>query len=104
MSSHEQKVNLDTLSKTLALYIYDQVLQLSSCGLGTLPLVLFGVFRYLGLVYQRGEGGSPTQVVLKDRGIQVVLVLYLALCVTLIQQEVHLDLMSTQSIEGSINK
>ena len=95
---------LITASATLmcyALYTIDpfvcQRLQTNGLLL-TLPLVLFGIFRYLGLVYQRGEGGSPTQVVLRDRGIQIVLALYLAICVTLIQQEVHLDLMETQRI------
>ena len=58
----------------------------------TIPLVLLGIFRYLALVYQGGEGGSPTQVVLKDRGIQVIVVLYLALSVGLIQSKLHLAL------------
>lgn len=95
---------LITASATLmsyALYTIDpfvcQRLQTNGLLL-TLPLVLFGIFRYLGLVYQRGEGGSPTQVVLQDRGIQIVLALYVGLCVTLIQQEVHLDLMETQGL------
>lgn len=95
---------LITASATLmcyALYTIDPFVcqRLHTNGLLlTLPLVLFGIFRYLGLVYQRGEGGSPTQVVLKDRGIQIVLVLYLGLCVTLIKQEVQLELMQTQGV------
>ena len=98
---------LITASATLmcyALYTIDPFVcqRLNTNGLLlTLPLVLFGIFRYLGLVYQRGEGGSPTQVVLKDRGIQIVLIIYLCLCVTLIQQEVHLDLMETQGVSQS---
>ena len=94
---------LITASATLmcyALYTIDPYVcgRLNTNGLLlTLPLVIFGIFRYLGLVYQRGEGGSPTQIVLRDRGIQAALLLYLVLCVTLIQQEVHLDLMLTQS-------
>lgn len=93
---------LITASATLmcyALYTIDPYVcgRLNTNGLLlTLPLVIFGIFRYLGLVYQRGEGGSPTQVVLRDRGIQAVLFLYLILCVTLIHQEVHLELMQTQ--------
>lgn len=67
----------------------------------TLPLVLFGIFRYLGLVYQRNEGGSPTQVVLKDRGMQLILALYLLACVTLIHQRVQLELMDTQKVSAS---
>jgi len=58
----------------------------------TIPLVLLGIFRYLSLVYQGGEGGSPTQLVLRDRGIQVIVLLYLALSVGLIQSQAHLKL------------
>lgn len=32
----------------------------------TIPFVLYGVFRYLYLVYARGEGGSPEEVLLRD--------------------------------------
>ena len=97
---------LITASATLmsyALYSIDpfvcQRLQTNGLIL-TLPLVLFGIFRYLGLVYQRNEGGSPTQVVLKDRGMQLILALYLLACVTLIHQRVQLELMDTQKISA----
>ena len=33
----------------------------------TVPLVLYGMFRYLYLVYMRMEGGSPEEVLLRDR-------------------------------------
>ncbi len=33
----------------------------------TIPLVLYGIFRYLYLVYMRMEGGSPEEVLLRDR-------------------------------------
>jgi 4-hydroxybenzoate polyprenyltransferase len=33
----------------------------------TVPLVLYGIFRYLYLVYMRMEGGSPEEVLLRDR-------------------------------------
>jgi 4-hydroxybenzoate polyprenyltransferase len=32
----------------------------------TLPCVIFGIFRYLFLVYRREEGGSPTDTLLED--------------------------------------
>jgi hypothetical protein len=58
----------------------------------TIPLVLLGVFRYIALVYQSGEGGSPTQVVLRDRGTQVIVALYLLTAVGLIEGKVRLEL------------
>ena len=32
----------------------------------TLPLVLYGLFRYLYLVYMKGDGGSPEEILLRD--------------------------------------
>ena len=46
----------------------------------TLPLVLYGMFRYLYLVYMRMEGGSPEEVLLRDRHILGTVIL----CVVLI--------------------
>lgn len=44
----------------------------------TIPFVLFGIFRYLYLVHQREEGGNPTQLLLTDRPLLVVVVLWVA--------------------------
>ena len=52
----------------------------------TIPFVLYGMFRYLYLVYVRMEGGSPEEVLLRDRpmlgtvmvcAILIIAVLYL---------------------------
>src|SRR5207244_9617917 len=37
----------------------------------TIPFVLYGMFRYLYLVYMRMEGGSPEEVLLRDRHMLV---------------------------------
>lgn len=42
----------------------------------TLPFVLYGVFRYLYLVMERGEGGSPTDLLLEDRPLLVTVLLW----------------------------
>jgi 4-hydroxybenzoate polyprenyltransferase len=42
----------------------------------TVPFVIFGVCRYLYLVYQKGWGGAPDEVLLKDRALQVSIVLW----------------------------
>jgi 4-hydroxybenzoate polyprenyltransferase len=46
----------------------------------TIPVVLYGMFRYLYLVYMRMEGGSPEEVLLRDRHILVSVML----CTTII--------------------
>ena len=42
----------------------------------TLPLVVYGIFRYLYLVYKRGEGGSPEDLIFSDVPLLVCLALW----------------------------
>jgi hypothetical protein len=42
----------------------------------TIPLVLYGLFRYLYLIHIRGEVAAPDEVLLKDRPIQLTLVVW----------------------------
>ena len=44
----------------------------------TVPFVLFGVFRYLSLVYQHDEGGRPEKVMLTDRTLIITVMCYVA--------------------------
>lgn len=50
----------------------------------TIPLVLYGMFRYLYLVYMRMEGGSPEEVLLRDRHMLATVVLIIALVITVL--------------------
>ncbi len=43
----------------------------------TIPFVLYGVFRYLYLIHVQGSGGSPEEILLRDKPIMAVVVLYL---------------------------
>ncbi|RMD84739.1 MAG: decaprenyl-phosphate phosphoribosyltransferase [Candidatus Dadabacteria bacterium] len=43
----------------------------------TFPFVVFGLFRYLFLVYRRDAGGSPTDVLLGDAPLQAAIALWL---------------------------
>lgn len=42
----------------------------------TIPHVMYGLFRYLYLVHARGEGGSPEEVLLRDRPMAACVVLW----------------------------
>jgi 4-hydroxybenzoate polyprenyltransferase len=53
----------------------------------TIPFVIYGVFRYLYLVHQKEQGGSPTEILATDRpllltvalwAVTIVLIVYLA--------------------------
>ena len=47
----------------------------------TIPVVLYGIFRYLFLVYQRGAGGSPENILLMDAPLILSIILYLLVVV-----------------------
>lgn len=42
----------------------------------TVPFVMYGVFRYLYLVYQRRQGENPTEIVTRDAGIIGTVILW----------------------------
>ena len=50
----------------------------------TLPFVVFGVFRYLYLVFKHEKGGDPTELVFKDRTMLMTVVLWVILVIILI--------------------
>ncbi len=43
----------------------------------TIPFVIYGIFRYLYLVYKKHMGGNPETVLLKDRPIVLNLIIYM---------------------------
>jgi 4-hydroxybenzoate polyprenyltransferase len=42
----------------------------------TIPFVLYGIFRYLFLVYQRNEGSSPEEALFRDKPLLICVVLW----------------------------
>jgi len=42
----------------------------------TVPFVVYGMFRYLFLIHVRGEGSAPEEVLLRDRPLQVAILLW----------------------------
>jgi len=51
----------------------------------TTPFVLYGIFRYLYLVHQKEEGGSPTRVLLTDKPLAVNIALWLITCILILE-------------------
>jgi 4-hydroxybenzoate polyprenyltransferase len=50
----------------------------------TLPFVLYGIFRYLYLVHQREEGGSPSRIFMTDRPLLAAVALWTSSVVAII--------------------
>jgi 4-hydroxybenzoate polyprenyltransferase len=51
----------------------------------TIPLVVFGVFRYHYLVMKKGEGANPEEVLLKDRHIQIDILIWLIVVILILK-------------------
>lgn len=77
----DQMIGVVTASTLLAYALYafsaEVATKLGTRRLGlTIPFVLFGIFRYLYLVHQRGEGENPTVLVLRDLPLVVNVLLW----------------------------
>lgn len=77
----DQLLMVVTTSTFLAYTLYtiettSRFLSNNYLALFTIPFVLYGLFRYLYLIYVAGETGAPDEVLLKDRALQVDIVLF----------------------------
>jgi 4-hydroxybenzoate polyprenyltransferase len=52
--------------------------------LWTAPFVLYGIFRYLYLVYRRGEGGSPEELIVRDGPLLLSTALWIGVAAAII--------------------
>jgi hypothetical protein len=51
--------------------------------MASIPFVVYGVFRYMLLVHRDG-GGNPDTLLLRDRPLQITLLLWLAVVMTVV--------------------
>lgn len=85
----DQMISVATSSTLIAYCLYtlspETVLKFGTSRLVfTVPFVLYGILRYLYLVHQKEEGGSPESLLLKDKPLLVSIVLWLATAMTVI--------------------
>lgn len=85
----DQMTSVVTASVVTAYAFYtlspDTVLKFGTARLSwTLPLVLYGIFRYLYLVHQKDRGDSPTDMLLTDRPLLATVALWVALVVAIV--------------------
>ena len=43
----------------------------------SIPFVLYGIFRYLYLIHQKGKGGSPEELILRDKALLINISLWI---------------------------
>lgn len=79
----DQMISVVTASTVVAYALYtmsaDTIAKFHTDNLKyTIPFVLYGIFRYLYLIHQRSEGGSPERILFDDKPLLINIVLYLA--------------------------
>lgn len=52
--------------------------------MATIPVVIYGVMRYLYIIYEKKEGESPERVLLTDRPLLITVVIWLAMVIFII--------------------
>jgi 4-hydroxybenzoate polyprenyltransferase len=55
----------------------------------TVPFAVYGVFRYLYLVHEHGQGGSPEEVLLRDRPLQVCILVWAVIAIAVVSGSGH---------------
>jgi len=51
----------------------------------TVPFVLYGIFRYLYLIHQKAEGGTPEALIIRDKPLLVDIFLWIAAAVLILR-------------------
>jgi 4-hydroxybenzoate polyprenyltransferase len=69
------QISPDNVSKGLAAFL-PSVLKSPKWMMLTIPLVIYGVARYLYVIYEKGEGESPERVLLSDKPLLLAVLLW----------------------------
>ena len=83
----DQMASLVTASTLIAYGLYTftaENLPENNAMMLTIPFVLYGLLRYLYLVHQRHEGGSPEEVLLRDWPLIIDILLWLTTAATVL--------------------
>jgi 4-hydroxybenzoate polyprenyltransferase len=85
----DQMISVVTASTVIAYCLYtisDETIRKfgTSNLVYTTPFVLYGVFRYLYLVHQKGQGGSPEEMIVRDKPLAAAIVLWIAAVIVIL--------------------
>lgn len=77
----DEMLRMVTTSTLIAYLLYtieapSRLLAGTNMALLTVPFVLYALFRYLYLIHVQGEGSAPDEVLLKDRPLQLSILLW----------------------------
>ncbi len=85
----DEMLRITTTSTLITYIVYTietsaPILAGTNLALLTVPFVMYGLFRYLYLIYVKGESSPPDEVLLKDRPLQLDLVGFALTCVIIL--------------------
>ncbi|MDO9533940.1 MAG: decaprenyl-phosphate phosphoribosyltransferase [Bacillota bacterium] len=80
----DQLVSIVTASTIMAYSLYTFTASGNEYLMISIPFVIYGIFRYLFLVHKKDMGGSPEDVLLKDKPLIVSILLWVAVCIAVI--------------------
>jgi len=85
----DQMIAVVTASTLMAYILYTvDIRTVSEVGsdrlIFTIPCVIFGIFRYLYLIHQKGEGGDPDRIIVSDRPFLVNLLIWAAIAAAVV--------------------
>lgn len=84
----DQMIAVTTASTLMAYILYtlseDAISQFGEHLIYSVPFVIYGIFRYLYLIHQKKEGGSPTMTLLGDRPLLADIALWVVAVVAVI--------------------
>lgn len=80
----DQLISIVTASTIMAYSLYTFSAGRTEYLMLSIPFVIYGIFRYLFLVHKKEMGGSPEEVLLKDKPLIVDILLWVAVCVIIL--------------------
>ncbi|HHW40168.1 MAG TPA: decaprenyl-phosphate phosphoribosyltransferase [Syntrophomonadaceae bacterium] len=80
----DQMVSIVTSATVLSYSLYTFLAPTSRLMMLTIPLVLYGMFRYLYVIYRANGGGAPEDVLMNDLPLQVTVLLWIAACLLIL--------------------
>ncbi len=79
----DQMMNIMVSATIIAYSLYTYLRADDRLMMASIPLVVYGVFRYMLLVHRDG-GGNPDTLLLQDRPLQITLLLWIAVVMTVL--------------------
>ena len=77
----DQMVGITTSATNISYSLYTFLAPTNRNLIYTIPFVLYGLFRYLFIIYRQQSGGAPEDALLQDRPLLVAVLLWIIACI-----------------------